>query len=94
MAIKNGKPNPLNYFNLRKVDFPAHHFYYITFPKYSPVSTKGIDAWIYANLNGRYYIGQGLELDKTNSIIYITRVGFEQEKEISFFKIACPNLFR
>jgi len=87
MAIKNGKPNPLNLLDLRRVDFPAHHFYYMTVPKYNPTYVKTIDSW-----NGRYYVGQGIELDSTNSIIYVTKVGFEQEKEISFFLLAYSNL--
>ena len=92
MAIKNKTPNPLNFFDLRKVDFPARHFHYTSVTKYSPILTRSLDTWIYANLNSRYYIGQGLELDSNNSIIYVTKIGFEQEKELSFFKIACPHL--
>lgn len=93
MAIKNGKPNPLNYFGLRKVNFPAAQFHYTSIPKYSPMIVKNLNNWINNNLNSRYYIGQDLELDPvTNSIIYVTKIGFEQEKELSFFKIACPQL--
>lgn len=91
MAIKNGKPNPLNYFGIRRVDFPAQHFHYTSINKYTPTLLKALDQWVYNNLNSRYYIGQDLELDKTsNSITYVTRIGFEQEKELSFFKLACP----
>lgn len=89
MALKNGKVNPLNALGLRKCKFPAHHFHFITLPKYNPVQYKNIDRWIYANLNGRYYIGQSIDLID-NSITYILKIGFEQEKEVSFFKIACP----
>lgn len=92
MALKNGKPNPLNYFNLRRVDFACPHFKYMTMSKYSPSLTKTLENWIDQNLNNRYYIGQGIGLDHTNSIIYTTRIGFESEKELSFFTIACPHL--
>jgi hypothetical protein len=92
MAIKNGKPNPLNYFEIRRVDFPAKHLYYTTVPKYSPSLVKHLNEWIYHNLNSRYYIGQSIILDNTNTLTYITKIGFEQEKEISFFNIACPFL--
>ena len=51
-----------------------------------------MDEWIYTNLNGRYYIGQGIDLDHNNSIIYITKIGFEQEKEMSFFLLSYSNL--
>ncbi len=91
MALKNGKVNKLNTLGLRKVSFPAHHFYYTSVPKFTPVYIKNIDQWIYTNLNHRYYIGQAVELID-NSIVFVTKIGFEQEKELSFFKLACPHL--
>ena len=92
MALKNGKPNPLNFYGLRRVEFAAPHFKYTSLDKYSPILVKQIDAWIKHNLNNRYFIGQGISLDPSNSIIYTTRIGFESEKELSFFTIACPYL--
>lgn len=92
MSLKNGKPNPLNYFDLRRVGFACPHFKYTTVEKYSPSLLKNIDGWIKQNLNNRYYIGQALALDHTNSIVYVTKIGFEAEKELSFFTIACPYL--
>ena len=92
MALKNSKPNPLNYFNIRRVEFASPHFKYLTLEKYNPTQIKQINEWIKFNLNHRYYIGQGLQLDHNNSIVYVTRIGFESEKELSFFTIACPHL--
>ena len=92
MALKNGKPNPLDYFDLRRVEFACPHFKYTTLEKYSPTLVKSVDLWIKKNLNSRYYVGQGIVLDNTNTIVYNTRIGFESEKELSFFTIACPLL--
>jgi hypothetical protein len=92
MAIKNGKPNPLNFLDLRRVDFPARHFHFTTLEKYNPTLIKKIDDWIYTNLNGRYYVGQGIALDRNNTIVYVTKIGFEQEKEMSFFLLSYSNL--
>jgi hypothetical protein len=92
MSLKNGKPNPLNYFDLRRVEFACPHFKYTTVDKYNPTIIKSIDTWIRKHLNNRYYIGQGIALDNTKTIVYITRIGFESEKELSFFTIACPHL--
>ena len=92
MSLKSGKPNPLNYFGLRRVEFACPHFKYITLPTYNPNLLKNIDKWIKTNLNNRYYIGQGLELDNTNTIVYTTVIGFESEKELSFFTIACSHI--
>jgi hypothetical protein len=92
MALKTGKPNALNYFGLRRVEFACPHFKYTTIDKYTPILLKSLDSWIKRNLNNRYYIGQGLSLDSSNTIVYTTRIGFESEKELSFFTIACPHL--
>ena len=92
MSLKNGKPNPLNYFNLRRVEFACPHFKYTSVEKYNPTLVRSVDSWIKKNLNNRYYVGQGIALDNTNTIIYVTRIGFESEKELSFFTIACPHL--
>jgi len=92
MAIKHGKPNPLNYFDLRRVTFLSPHFRSMSIDKYNPALIKSLDTWIKNNLTGRYYIGQGIALDNNNNIIYTTQIGFETEKELSFFTIACPHL--
>lgn len=89
MALKNGKPNVLNVLDLRKTSFPAHHFYFTNLPNYSPKLLLSVDEWIYSNLNGRYYIGEGINL-VDNQFTFVTKIGFEQEKELSFFKLACP----
>mgnify|MGYP000500891569 CR=1 FL=1 len=89
MALKNGKVNALNALEMRRYAFPAHHFTYTNLFKYNPGYLNAIDNWIYNNLNGRYYVGQYLSLSN-NTLVYVTRVGFEQEKELSFFKLACP----
>lgn len=91
MALKNGKVNPLNALDIRKVNFPAKHFHFTNISKYTPIFYKQLDDWIYNNLNSRYYIGQGIDLID-NTIVYVTTIGFEQEKELSFFKLACPHL--
>ena len=77
MALKNGKPNPLNFFDMRRVGFAAPHFKYTILEKYHPTQIKTIDAWIRHNLNNRYYIGQTITLDQNNSLIYNTKIGFE-----------------
>lgn len=92
MALKNNKPNPLNYFNIRRAVFAAPHFKYTSIEKYNPSLLQELDRWIRHNLNNRYYIGQDITLDQNNSFIYTTRIGFESEKELSFFMIACPYL--
>jgi hypothetical protein len=92
MALQAGKPNRLNYFNLRRVEFPAAHFEYTILTKYDPAFVNKINMWIYKNLNHRYYVGCGIMLDSSNTIVYNTHVGFESVKELSFFTITCLHL--
>jgi hypothetical protein len=92
MALKNGKPNPLNLLDLRRVDFPARHFHYTNLEYGIPDKAQLINEWIFNNLNGRYYLGKKLILDNTNSIRYVTALGFEEEKELSFFLLSYSDL--
>ena len=58
MALKNGKPNALNYFDARKVGFAAPHFKYLTIEKFSPILIKQLDLWIKRNLNTDTTLGK------------------------------------
>ena len=90
MALKNGKPNPLEYFNMRRVSYACPHFTYYTIKRYRADLINSINLWISKNLNNRYYIDKGISLGSDNEIIYNITIGFESEKELSFFTIACP----
>ena len=81
MSLKNGKPNPLNFFEMRSVNFACPHFKFFTLNKFQPALLKNINDWIEYNLNGRYYIGRTIGLDSSNNIIYGIKIGFENEKE-------------
>lgn len=88
--MKKNKVNPLNVLEIRRVSFPAKHFTYCE-EKYHPTQFKLIDQWIYQNLNSRYYMGKSISL-VDNTIDYVAKIGFEEPKELSFFKLACPHL--
>jgi len=92
MALVNGTPNPLNYFDLRRVVSAPPHFKYFTVPMYSPRLKNQLENWIKHNLNNRYYISQSLTLDKTNTIVYNTLIGFEDELERTYFILGCPYI--
>ena len=77
---------------MRRVGFPCPHFAYFTINKSRTDLLDSINSWIMKNLNNRYYVGKGISLDSNNAIIYNITIGFESEKELSFFTIACPYL--
>lgn len=93
MTLKKKQVNPLNVLNLRKVNFPAYHFTYAVFKISRIAQINKIDKWIYLNLKGRYYIGSDIML-MDNIILYIMKVGFEQEKEMTLFNLTCHDLIK
>ncbi len=89
--IKNKKPNPLNVFNIRKVKTAVPCFEYVNLP-ISYNLERALDNWINSNLRNRYYIGRKITLDDDNKLKQIITVGFEENRDMSYFMLACPHL--
>lgn len=89
MKLKD--PNPLDVLGLRRVEFCPPHFATAMVQRRYNID-RAICDWIEDHLTGRYYFGQSLQLDENNNLTQTTTVGFEQEKELSFFMLACPHL--
>tara|TARA_B100000780_G_C21048543_1_gene420971 strand:- start:571 stop:852 length:282 start_codon:yes stop_codon:yes gene_type:complete len=89
--IKNKKPNPLNVFRIRKVKAAVPYFEYVNLPVAYNLE-DAISTWIYINLKNRYYIGRKLTLDHDNKLNQIITVGFEENRDMSYFMLACPHL--
>ncbi len=84
-------PNPLNFFDVRILKVPPRHFEYISVPiRYN--LQDSITKWIQDNLKGRFYVGKSIEVDDTNSVNNMLKIGFEDGKELSLFTLACPHL--
>lgn len=80
--IKNGEPNPLNVFNLRRFEHCSPHLEKVYFD--SRTSDKAITDWIYENLEGRFYFGDMVLLDEKNYHIQKC-AAFEIKSEASYF---------
>ena len=88
--IKNGEPNPLNVFEVRRVKAAAPHFEYVNIPmKYN--LDQSLIKWIERNIKNRFYIGRNVLLDDNNKIAQIITIGFEETKDMSYFMLACPH---
>tara|TARA_B110000503_G_scaffold68570_1_gene107049 strand:+ start:4623 stop:4898 length:276 start_codon:yes stop_codon:yes gene_type:complete len=88
--LNNKEPNPLNFFNLRKLKVPPRHFEYINLQmKYN--LEDALVKWIEEHLKGRFYVGKTLDVNN-GTITTLIKVGFEEPKEISYFTLACPHL--
>lgn len=90
MSLKHNVPNPLNFFKLRKVFYCPPHFTKINIETLNIHEIQKVVAWIAFNLNNRYYIGPNIMKNRNNAIIYGITIGFESEKDATFFSIACP----
>lgn len=90
MSLKTDSPNPLNVFNLRRVKFPPPHFEYVIINLQSLSLMEEIQEWVEYNCNSRYYLGKCITIDHSNSFINAYKIGFEDPKEVTFFKLACP----
>lgn len=89
--VKIKDPNPLNLFDIRQLRVPSPHFEYISIPMQYNLEDS-IVKWIERNTKGRFYVGRTVEVDSTNSIKTVLKVGFEEQKEVSYFTLACPHL--
>ena len=89
MKLKD--PNPLDVLGLRRVTFCPPHFATVDIHRKYNID-RAICDWIEDNLSGRYFFGNSIGFDEMKNLNQYNRVGFEQEKELSFFMLACPHL--
>jgi hypothetical protein len=87
----NKKTNPLDILNARKVGFCSPLFTTVDISLTYNLEFS-IDEWIKDKCSGRYFIGKNVKLDQSNNIKEVYTVGFEKEKELSYFMLACPHL--
>jgi hypothetical protein len=85
--------NPIDVLQKREVKTAPLHFKKIRIQD-SEFWDGNIKQWISRKLKGRYFVSKipGIEQDgKLRSCLYI---GFEEEKEMTYFLLACPYLRR
>jgi hypothetical protein len=86
------EPNPLNFFNLRRLSALPPYFETITIP-YTYNIEDSLNKWVQRNLKGRYYLQKTADVSSSsNKIETMLKVGFEDTKEMSYFMLACPLL--
>jgi len=81
--------NPLNVLDIRRLDRIPVHFSKIKLGAIS-FQTREIDEWIEDRCSGRYSIQSIPAVDTDGKMKNITFAGFEEEKEITYFMLACP----
>jgi hypothetical protein len=88
--VKTLEPNPLNVFDIRRVDYSPPYFESINIPMTYNLQ-ESIERWIEFHLKGRFFIGKDTAL-VDNRIETTLKIGFEDSKEMSYFMLACPHL--
>jgi hypothetical protein len=89
--VKLKDPNPLDVLSKRRVAYCPPHFETTNVNK-SYNLENAISEWIIENLKGRFYIGNNVDLDKSNNVKSVYTIGFENASEMSYFMLACPHL--
>jgi hypothetical protein len=85
--------NPLDVLDLRKLSRIPPHFFK-TELKEGEIFNHDLEDWIKLKLRGRYSLRQIPTVDRDGKLKNSTYVGFEEEKELTYFMLACPNLRR
>jgi hypothetical protein len=85
--------NALDILNCRKMTTEVSHFSKINIGK-PDWGDDQIEDWIIANLKGRYYLLDQPYVSEDGKFKTSRFAGFEDQKEITYFILACPHLRR
>jgi hypothetical protein len=84
--------NPIDVLKQRKLKTLPPHFSRI---KISDSEIfEGIEEWVKTKLKGRYCLVRHPAIDKDGNLKSHTFLGFEDQKELTYFMLACTNLRR
>ena len=83
--------NPLDVLKKRELRFIPQHFSTIN---YQGLFDNDVKNWIKNNLKGRYALVKTVKVGELSSKTLSTIIAFEDEKELTYFTLACPYLRR
>lgn len=86
--------NPIDVLKQRKVKTLPPHFAKMRLPDQDLFVEQDIPSWIDSKLKGRYCIVRSPSLDAEGKLKSATFVAFEDQKELTYFMLACPHLRR
>lgn len=84
--------NPLDVLKKRKLSYVPSHFIKSEVRAYERIDD--IETWIKNNLQGRYAFTKMPVISKEGPLKTSMIVAFEDQKEITYFMLACPYLRR
>lgn len=85
--------NPLTVLGARTLSWIPPHFAKIPITMTAWDASENIKNWIEQKLVGRFSIVSSPQIENTTGKLKIsTFVGFEDEKELTYFMLACPHI--
>jgi hypothetical protein len=85
--------NPIAILKQRRVSTLPPHFAKTKIGEMVLFDNELID-WVDARLKGRYCVVRSPAIDKDGKLKSATFVAFEDQKELTYFMLACPHLRR
>jgi hypothetical protein len=86
--------NPLEVLNKRSLSHIPPHFAKFKIDDSGYLQSSSLENWVKIKLKGRYAIARQPSLDKDGHLKTATFVAFEDQKELTYFMLACPHLRR
>ena len=84
--------NPIDVLKQRKLKTLPPHFSTTKLGDFEIF--EGVEEWIQNKLKGRYCIVKHPKIDSSGNLKSLLLVGFEEQKELTYFMLACPILRR
>ena len=85
--------NPLTVLGARTLSWIPPHFVKIPITMTAWDANENVKNWIEQKLVGRFSIVSSPQIENTTGKLKIsTFVGFEDEKELTYFMLACPHI--
>jgi hypothetical protein len=84
--------NPIDVLKQRKLKTLPPHFSKVKISEYDLF--EGVEEWVQTKLKGRYCIVKHPNIDSSGNLKSSLILGFEEQKELTYFMLACPNLRR
>ena len=84
--------NPIDVLKQRKLKTFPPHFSKVKISEFELF--EGVEDWIQTKLKGRYCIVKHPNIDNNEHLKSSLVIGFEEQKELTYFMLACPILRR
>ena len=84
--------NPIDVLKQRKLKTVAPHFKKVKITETEIF--EGLEDWVKTKLKGRYFIAKQPSIDSSGNLRSTHFIGFEDQKELTYFMLACPHLRR